>query len=841
MNLLQFMLFSELPIVFVCHLPFEITVLGYALKFFFLDLIWCEWNRHKSVDIHSHLIHATTFLVVIVVLYLLQRCNCEHFIQQERLKRMTSESVEARAEDLKRQYLLQMIHEIGTPLQVLLSANDTIAESGSCSQEIIELNNECRRALEMLIRLRERVVDITRQENGNRIVPNLKHVHVRNLVYKRCRKVMTGFNSGHYKKSVNISYKVESNVPRLIFSDEDLIWDMLCCLLSNAKKYTNEGNIDAIVKYDSKSKKVYFEVWDTGIGVHSSNREKLFTPFSQFQTDKGGTGLGLFSVKHKAEALGGEAGYKDRAQNDADHTKGSIFWFTVTNQERPQDFHRGSIGSRNSLGSRSSLVSCQWSIVSRTSTPLSYPRKASDDASNKALHLSQPHRSSIADLLLRRTSSANSFKQDECIQTLDVSFRNKECPRTLSPCCESASSFQFPSSFSAKESNMTEGADKNSEPSDDLMMETKHLPAFSRSISSFRCSDETALWPQTSESDLVRERKSSIFVNTFPSKLQPGPRYFTAVSEDSMEEIKMATMQAPRDSEEAKENKEELSLPQTKHMGGIRVQQRKCSVASSTASSRKSSFAGQRKSVEITDTFYQLVEGQMEDGNSTLSNIRKGLLVPDNKTHPNEDTKLRSKVPFNDVQKRLWRGSFQQQPSLGDTILPPISVRGRRISYQVDERTVKPVYSAQSSSDIILIDGTPASVAQSKTILLIEDEKLVAKMISRMLISNGYLVELAENGEAGLMKLMQRQYQCVFSDITMPVMDGYETLRRFREWEIYMRSNQGRQYICALSANSDDKSKKRALESGFDNFLSKPTPKKVLLCEIEKTKSLQPK
>ena len=102
-----------------------------------------------------------------------------------------------------------------------------------------------------------------------------------------------------------------------------------------------------------------------------------------------------------------------------------------------------------------------------------------------------------------------------------------------------------------------------------------------------------------------------------------------------------------------------------------------------------------------------------------------------------------------------------------------------------------------------------------------------------MLRKQGFTVDTAENGKVGLQMMIERRYNCVFCDLTMPEMDGFETLKEFREWEVQNTACR-RQYICALSANTDEGSQLKAKECGFDNFLPKPSKLKVLLQEIEK-------
>jgi hypothetical protein len=68
-----------------------------------------------------------------------------------------------------------------------------------------------------------------------------------------------------------------------------------------------------------------FEVEDNGIGVPPELMDTLFRPFKQTQRLTGGTGLGLYSLAKRIEAIHGEYGVRGRR----DGQKGSLFWFTV--------------------------------------------------------------------------------------------------------------------------------------------------------------------------------------------------------------------------------------------------------------------------------------------------------------------------------------------------------------------------------------------------------------------------------------------------------------------------------------------------------------------------------
>ena len=91
-----------------------------------------------------------------------------------------------------------------------------------------------------------------------------------------------------------------------------------------ASANARDSNLSDVSKSAKKVKMIQISVEDTGIGISEESRKNLFQPFKQAQRMAGGTGLGLYSLSKRIEALGGSAGVTSRA----DGMQGSMFWFT---------------------------------------------------------------------------------------------------------------------------------------------------------------------------------------------------------------------------------------------------------------------------------------------------------------------------------------------------------------------------------------------------------------------------------------------------------------------------------------------------------------------------------
>jgi CheY-like chemotaxis protein len=125
-------------------------------------------------------------------------------------------------------------------------------------------------------------------------------------------------------------------------------------------------------------------------------------------------------------------------------------------------------------------------------------------------------------------------------------------------------------------------------------------------------------------------------------------------------------------------------------------------------------------------------------------------------------------------------------------------------------------------------------------VLLIEDELSILKFEKRMFELHGFEVHTATNGEEGLQKMKKRPYDAVFTDIVMPVMDGYETVRQFRQWEGSPagKERKTKQVVYAVSANASEQDHTMAHMVGMDGFASKPVKVKELV-ELVRRRTFQ--
>lgn len=104
------------------------------------------------------------------------------------------------------------------------------------------------------------------------------------------------------------------------------------------------------------------------------------------------------------------------------------------------------------------------------------------------------------------------------------------------------------------------------------------------------------------------------------------------------------------------------------------------------------------------------------------------------------------------------------------------------------------------------------------SILLVEDNEVNCKVFIKLLKARGYVCDVAGNGEEALKAYEQRDYNIIFMDCQMPVMDGYDAARAIRALEKSDRHTP----IIALTAYASEEDRAKCMEAGMDDYIIKP-------------------
>jgi len=111
------------------------------------------------------------------------------------------------------------------------------------------------------------------------------------------------------------------------------------------------------------------------------------------------------------------------------------------------------------------------------------------------------------------------------------------------------------------------------------------------------------------------------------------------------------------------------------------------------------------------------------------------------------------------------------------------------------------------------------------TILVVDDEEMVRKLLKRILEEAGYAAITATNGKEALDKLSQSKVDLVLLDLKMPELDGFQTLALIRK--------QSNVLVMMVTGMGEVTSVNEALSIGADDYVTKPFSSQVLLARIE--------
>jgi CheY-like chemotaxis protein/HPt (histidine-containing phosphotransfer) domain-containing protein len=121
----------------------------------------------------------------------------------------------------------------------------------------------------------------------------------------------------------------------------------------------------------------------------------------------------------------------------------------------------------------------------------------------------------------------------------------------------------------------------------------------------------------------------------------------------------------------------------------------------------------------------------------------------------------------------------------------------------------------------------PLPSYKGKKVLVVEDNIINQKVIVANLAKYDIAPDLAANGQLALAMLAQNSYDLIFMDCHMPVMDGYRTTRELRLLE--ESRHLPHQTVIALTANALEGEQKKCLESGMDDYMTKPIVSEQLM------------
>ena len=271
------------------------------------------------------------FLLLLGWYYETSRQRSLNMVKQslEEMKALNEALREARDEaekatKAKSEFLANMSHEIRTPLNGVIGMTSLLFDTTQ-TQEQQEFTNTIRSSGDALLTIINDILDFSKVEAGKMELeeqPFSLQDCVEDVIDLLAPKAL--------EKELELFYLFQPAVPLAVRGDVTRLRQILLNLMSNAVKFTEQGEI--LVGVDSQLVdngrfKIHFSVKDTGIGIPPEKMQRLFKSFSQVDSSTtrkyGGTGLGLTISKMLVELMGGRMWVESKAN------EGSTFHFNI--------------------------------------------------------------------------------------------------------------------------------------------------------------------------------------------------------------------------------------------------------------------------------------------------------------------------------------------------------------------------------------------------------------------------------------------------------------------------------------------------------------------------------
>lgn len=249
------------------------------------------------------------------------------FLTKERLKDkkyilMIRDITKQKTLDEERDEFISVVsHELRTPVTIAEGAisNLSLAIEKDMPKQVLSKNADItHEQVKFLATMINDLSTLSRAERG--VGDKFVELNIKDLG----QKILEKYHKNADDKGLNLELVMDNNLPS-IKTSELYLEELLQNLITNALKYTKEGEIK--ISITNNEKNIRFMVEDTGIGISKSDQKKIFDKFyrsEDYRTrETGGTGLGLYVSSKLADKLD----TKIELSSKLNH--GSKFWFNI--------------------------------------------------------------------------------------------------------------------------------------------------------------------------------------------------------------------------------------------------------------------------------------------------------------------------------------------------------------------------------------------------------------------------------------------------------------------------------------------------------------------------------
>ena len=221
----------------------------------------------------------------------------DSLIASEKQLRVVTKEAEA-ANKKKSAFIANISHEIRTPLNAIVGFSELISDESISAGEKKEFFSIINNNSYLLLNLINDILDLSRLESGN-----MKFIIEKTSLSDCCRNALASVD--HRVIPIIKKNYTPSEDPLHIQTDSIRLQQLLINLLTNACKFTKEGEINLSYQIDEDKQHVRITVTDTGCGIPEDKQKVIFERFEKVDEYAQGTGLGLSISQTIIEHLGG--------------------------------------------------------------------------------------------------------------------------------------------------------------------------------------------------------------------------------------------------------------------------------------------------------------------------------------------------------------------------------------------------------------------------------------------------------------------------------------------------------------------------------------------------------
>lgn len=280
-----------------------------------------EYEAKKSQSASSTMKLILGFMLAIFITIVYIALRIRHTNRKMALATSDMETVRQKAtaaDNMKTYFIQNLSHEIRTPLNAIVGFSDLLVRPG------VEMSDEEAQSItklissnsEQLTTLVSDILDVSNLQSGQ-VKLRLEEYHVNEVLQYALKTV-----EGREEEGVKLYWTSDVDDNHKLYTDVTRLRQLLVNYLTNACKYTSQGEIHLHCSTSEIPGSLVFSVTDTGSGVPKDQAEAVFSRFEMLNSMKQGTGLGLNICRLIAQNLNGEVWL------DTNYEQGARFMFS---------------------------------------------------------------------------------------------------------------------------------------------------------------------------------------------------------------------------------------------------------------------------------------------------------------------------------------------------------------------------------------------------------------------------------------------------------------------------------------------------------------------------------